>query len=633
MKNKRHLVLLSKEYPTITAASVEIINLRAIMSLPKGTEYFFSDLHGEHEAFIHMLKSASGVIRTKIDDIFEKAISTKERAALASLIYKPEKELKIIKKSVQSKQDYNDFCKITIHRILEVCKAVSSKYTRSKLRKKMPNSFSYIIDELLHSGDSENRSHYYNEIINSIVETNMAETFIIQLCNSIDSLSIDTLHIIGDIYDRGPRADSIMNELMNLHNVDIQWGNHDISWMGAAAGNWACIANVIRLGISYNNFDLLEDGYGINLRPLSVFALQVYKDDPCEVFIPHILDQNKYDPIDINLAAKMHKAITIIQLKLEGKLIKEHPEYDMDDRIMLEKIDFEKGILDYQGIEYELKDKLFPTIDPKNPLLLTDSERELIKTIEYSFSHSDLLQKHIKFLYSHGSMYKCANYNLLYHGCVPTKSNGELDSITLDGKEYSGKKYFDYIDSVVRSAYFSPSGSVKKHTSRDFLWYLWCGKKSPLFGKDKMTTFERYFIDKEESRKNNTDLFKEEMNQYYNFIESKKYCEKIITEFGLDITRSHIINGHVPVKIKDGESPIKGGGLLYVIDGGMSKAYHKKTGIGGYTLIFNSKGLELAEHKPYVFREGELTNTDEESSPNVKIVELITERITVASTD
>lgn len=619
MIDQQYLRLLAKSYPTIEAASSAIVNLSALRSLPKGTEYFFSDLHGEHEAFIHMIRSASGVIRSKIDAIFGMSVSLKDRRELAALIYQPEQKIAEIR---LRSGDFDEWCRITIYRLVEVCKEVASKYIRITVREKMPKSFAYILDELLHSDDSENKARYFDEIINSIVETDVASDFIIGMCHLIGQLAIDHLHIIGDIFDRGPHADEIMNELMEFHNVDIQWGNHDISWMGAVAGNRACIANVIRLGISYNNFDLLEDGYGINLRPLSAFAAKVYQDDPCEVFVPHVLDENKYDPVDIHLAAKMHKAITIIQFKVEGQLIRRHPEYQMEDRILLNQIDFTKGTVRIGEKSYPLKDTLFPTVDPADPLKLTSEEEELMLTLAASFRHSKILGRHIKFLYSHGSMYKVINSNLLYHGCIPMTEDGEFDEVTFDGKTYRGKSYLEYIDSRVRTAYFAPKGSQERYDARDFLWYLWCGSKSPLFGKSKMAAFERYFIEDPET-------YREKMNPYYKLVEKRSICEKLLREFQLDPEHSHIFNGHVPVKIKEGESPIKGDGLLFIIDGGMSKAYHPKTGIAGYTLIYNSHELALAEHRPF----DATIEEREEHFPTLHVVEVMKERVMVADTD
>ncbi len=616
MIDARYLKLLSREYPNAQAAASEIINLKAIMSLPKGTEYFFSDLHGEHEAFLYQLKSASGVVRKKIDELFEQSISEGERAELATLIYYPEEQ---VGRAKQAGDSFGDWCRITIYRLVEVCKEAASKYTRSKVRKKLPPNFAYIIDELLHADGGQNKPHYHSEIIKTIVETKMSEEFVIALCHLIQQLLIDRLHIIGDIYDRGPRADAIMDALIDCHDVDIQWGNHDISWMGAAAGNWACIANVIRLGISYNNFDLLEDGYGINLRALSVFAAQTYREDPCEIFTPHILDENKYDPVDIPLAAKMHKAMAVIQFKVEGQMIVKHPEYRMSDRILLKHIDFKKGSVQIGQKEYPLTDTLFPTVDPENPLKLTHAETELMKTIAASFRHSERLQKHIRFLYSHGSMFLCINSNLLYHGCIPLTRDGRFDEISFGKQGRSGRDYLKFIDGVVRNAYFAQQGSQEQEEACDFMWYLWCGAKSPLFGKSKLAAFERYFVA-------DRSTHHEQMNPYYHFIEHRETCEMILREFELNPENSHIINGHVPVK--EGENPVKGDGLLFMIDGGISKAYQSQTGIGGYTFISNSRYLALAQHKP--LKAGCKTCED---SPKVMVVEAIPQRITVADTD
>lgn len=621
MFEEKYLKLLSKEYPNIEKASAEIINLRAILSLPKGTEYFFSDLHGEHEAFIHMLKSASGVIRSKIDEIFEKRLPEKERDKLASLIYNAEVELE---RRQNEETDFNEWCRVTIYRLIEVCKSVSTKYTRSKVRKRLPKDSAYILDELLHADDEANRSHYYNEIINSIVECQVAEQFIEELSDTISRLAVDRLHIIGDIYDRGAHPDYIMDYLMNFHDVDFQWGNHDIVWMGAATGNWACITNVIRMNISYNNFDMLEIGYGINLRPLAVFAAKVYADDPCTHFAPHMLDRNTFDPVDEQLAAKMHKAIAVIQHKVEGQRIKSHPEYEMDHRLLLDKIDFEKGTIKIKDVEWELRDTNFPTIDPKNPYNLTEEENLLMNTLEASFLESEKLQEHIKFLYSHGAMYKCVNGNLLYHGCIPMTDDGEFEDVTLNGSTYRGKAFMDYLDDEVRKAYFNPLASEETGRSGDIMWYLWLGSKSPLFGKDQMTTFERSFIADKKAHKEYTV-------PYYKLVNEREICEKILAEFGLDPNTSHILNGHVPVKIKDGESPIRGGGKLFIIDGGISKAYQKQTGIAGYTFIFNSRFMALAEHKPYSPMKED--GSQEFHAPTIKIVENMPVRLTVQSSD
>ncbi|WP_024291786.1 fructose-bisphosphatase class III [Lacrimispora indolis] len=616
MRGLAYLKLMAREYPTIKAASSEIINLTAIQGLPKGTEYFFSDLHGEYEAFVHLLKSASGVIREKITETFSHIIPEKEEVELANLIYYPERVMNQLELKGLADGDWQ---RVTIYRLVQICKVVSSKYTRSKVRKKMPPEFAYIIDELLHVDyNDDNKRVYYNEIIRSIIDIRVGDKFIIALCELIQNLTIDSLHIIGDIFDRGPRADIIMDELLRFHDVDIQWGNHDISWMGAATGNLACICNVLRIAISYNSFDVLEDGYGINLRPLSMFAARVYRDDPCERFTPQILDQNIYDAVDPGLAAKMHKAIAVIQFKVEGQIIKRHPEYEMSDRILIEAIDFERGVVNVEGKEYPMLDMFFPTIDPKEPLKLSKEEEELLHTLQLSFMHNELLHKHVRFLYSHGSMYKCYNSNLLYHGCIPMKEDGSFEEIVVGPHAYSGKALMDYVDRKVQNAYFMPEDSMESEDARDFMWYLWCGAKSPVYGKGKMTTFEHYFIGDKAAHK-------ESMNPYYRLSVKEEYCDKILEEFGLSKNGSHIINGHVPVKIKEGESPVKAGGKLFLIDGGLSKAYQTKTGIAGYTLIYNSNHLALAEHKPF--------DPNKESTPKVSVVENMKNRVMVADTD
>lgn len=616
MRDLAYLKLLAREYPSVRAASSEIINLMAICGLPKGTEYFFSDLHGEYEAFIYLLRSASGIIREKIRETFGHIIPEEEQVQLANLIYYPDRN---IAKLTREGRNTEDWQRITMFRLVQICQEVSSKYTRSKVRKKMPAEFAYVIDELLHVDyNDENKRVYYAEIIHSIIETEVADKFIIALCELIQNLTIDNLHIIGDIFDRGPRADVIMNELMQFHDVDIQWGNHDISWMGAAAGNPACICNVLRIAISYNSFDVLEDGYGINLRPLSMFAASVYKEDPCDRFVPKTLDQNLYDAVDPGLAAKMHKAIAVIQFKVEGQIIRRHPGYKMDDRLLLECIDFKKGFVRIGTKDYPMLDTYFPTVNEKDPLKLTKEEEELLNTLVMSFRHSDLLHKHIRFLYSHGALYKCYNSNLLYHGCIPMREDGEFEEMACDGKQLSGKALMDYISGQIYKAYFMEGESTEKQKASDFMWYLWCGAKSPVFGKDKMTTFEHYFVADKMTHK-------ERMNPYYQLSQKEEVCDRILEEFGLSNKGSHIINGHVPVKIKDGETPVKANGKLFVIDGGLSKAYQSFTGIAGYTLIYNSRHLALAEHKPF--------DPNQESSPKVSIVEKMKNRVMVADTD
>ncbi len=616
MRDLAYLQLLSRDYPSVKAASSEIINLVAICGLPKGTEYFFSDLHGEYEAFIHLLRSASGIIREKIRDTFGYIIQEEEEVELANLIYYPERNLAKFKQAGKATEDWQ---RITIYRLVQICKEVSSKYTRSKVRKKMPKEFAYIIDELLHVDyNDDNKRVYYNEIIRSVIDTQVAEAFIVALCNLIQNLTIDSLHIIGDIFDRGPRADIIMEELMDFHDVDIQWGNHDVSWMGAATGNEACVCNVLRIAISYNSFDVLEDGYGINLRPLSMFAARVYKDDPCTRFTPKILDENIYDVVDPGLVAKMHKAIAVIQFKVEGQIIKRHPEYEMEDRLLLESVDFKNGTVMVAGKEYPMLDMDFPTVDPADPLKLTREEQELLHTLVLSFKHSSLLHKHIRFLYSNGALYKCYNGNLLYHGCIPMKIDGNFEAMNCDGEYLSGKALMDYIAEEVHKAYFLKEEDPEKRDAMDLMWYLWCGVKSPVFGKEKMTTFEHYFVEDKATHR-------ERMNPYYQLSQKAEVCERILAEFGLSGEGTHIINGHVPVKIKDGETPVKAGGRLFIIDGGLSKAYQKHTGIAGYTLIYNSHHLALAEHKPF--------DPKKESTPKVSIVEKTKKRVMVADTD
>ena len=616
MRDLAYLKLLSREYPNIRAAASDIINLQAICGLPKGTEYFFSDLHGEHEAFIYLLRSSSGIIREKIRETFGHIISEEDEVRLANLIYYPEKMINQIKQANEYTEDWQ---KTAVYRLVQICREVSSKYTRSKVRKKMPKEFSGVIDELLYVDNTDdNKTEYYSELINTLIDVRVADSFIVVICSLIRSLTIDNLHILGDIFDRGPRPDIILEELMHFHDVDIQWGNHDISWMGAATGNRACICNVLRMALGYNGFDVLEDGYGINLRPLSMFAERVYRDDPCTCFLPQILDKNIYDAVDPKLAAKMHKAIAVLQYKEEGQIIKRHPEYGMEERILLSAIRYDRGTVTIDGKEYPMRDMNFPTVDPADPLRLTDEEEELLHSLELSFRHNARLHEHVSFLYSNGSMYKCCNSNLLYHGCIPMTENREFDGLMVGGKMYRGKELMDFIDTQVKNAYFLPEDAPEKEACRDFMWYLWNGAKSPVFGKDKNRSFEHYFIE-------DPEVMRETMNPYYQLSEEEETCDMILKEFGLPTKGSHIINGHMPVKIKSGETPIRAGGKLFIIDGGLSKAYQERTGIAGYTLIFNSHHLALAEHKPF--------DPERERTPKVYIVEKMQKRITVADTD
>lgn len=615
----RYLRLLARDYPNAESTASEIINLSAERSLPKGTEYFFSDLHGEYDSFLRLLRSASGMIRSKIDLIFDKSIPSDDRERLASLIYYPEEEIKRLRQRGELTDEWR---RISIYRLILVCESVSAKYTRSRVRGKMPKNFGFILDELLNVTDDINKDFYYDEIIDAIISTGIAEDFIISACELIRTLTVDQLHIIGDIFDRGPRADKIMEELIRFDRIDIQWGNHDISWMGAASGNTALIANVIRIALGYNSFDVLEDGYGLNLRPLSMFASEVYRDDPCTYFYPRTLDEVVYDSIDSALTAKMHKAIAVIQFKLEGQLMRNHPEYRMESRRLFEKTDFRKGTVDIDGVTCHLRDTCFPTVDPDDPLRLTEAESELVRILQMSFHHSTVLNNHIRFLYARGSMYKTCNGNLLYHGCIPMTETGDFKEIELpfageQGKRYHGKALLDRIGIAVNRAYFAPYGTPEQQEASDYMWYLWCGADSPLYGKDKMAFFERTLLEPSEA-------FREHYSPYYSVNGREDVCLKILREFGL--SGGYIINGHVPVQIKDGESPIKGNGRLFVIDGGISKAYRSKTGIAGYTLIYDSHSIRLAEHKPYDENDANIT-------PNVSVVVKMDRRVNIADTD
>lgn len=618
MRDMDYLALLSHEFPTARSCAAEMINLKAILALPKGNEYFFSDIHGEYESFIHLMRSASGVIRAKIEEIFGNLMSEEEKQALANLIYYSSETLNDYKHADKLTDEWYES---TIRQLIALCREVASKYTRSKVRKKLPQEYGYAIDELLHTDETDpDKKLYYLEIIKAIIATGVAKDFIVALSELIQSLLIDTLHIIGDIFDRGPRADYVMDELISFKNVDIEWGNHDISWMGAASGNEACIATVLRIATNYNSFDVLEDGYGINLRPLSMFADDVYRGDECKCFRPHLLDDNKYDSVAPELAAKMCKAITVIELKLEGQLIKRHPEYDMDDRLLLDKIDYEKGTVVIGGTEYNLLDKHFPTINPDSPYELTPEESRLIETLKYSFLHSRRLQKHIRFLYSHGSMYKICNNNLLFHGCIPMDEKGEFLVLKTDEGSFSGRDLMDYFEEKIIDSYFVDGNDApeRKQSAVDMMWYMWAGAVSPLFGKDRMATFEHIFIE-------DKSLSKEHLNSYYEFSSKEEYCDKIFEEFEMDKEHAHIINGHVPVKVAKGEKPVKANGKLYVIDGGLSKAYHSKTGIAGYTLIFNSHHLALAEHRQF--------ERDGVNTPEMYVTETMKRRLLVKDTD
>ena len=617
----KYLKLLAKEFPTIQDVCTEIINLKAILNLPKGTEHFLSDLHGEYESFLHILKNASGVIKTKIDELFENSITQSERKKLATLIYYPEEKLELIKKKIK---DLNEYYKITLYHLIEICKVMSSKYSRSKVRKAMPREYEYIIEELLNTNSNvTDKEYYYEQIINTIINLDRAEAFIIAISKLIQRLAVDHLHIIGDIYDRGPGPHIIMDELSKYHSIDIEWGNHDIVWMGAASGSAACILNVIRICARYNNLDILEEGYGINIRAITEFSKEKYSNEKSESFNPHVKEDLK-EKIDTDLLTKIQKAATIMQFKVEANIIKKHPEYNMEDRLLLDKINYKKGTVKIDEREYKLVDTYFPTININNPYELTKDEIEVIDKLIKSFKNSEKLQKHIKFLYTKGSLYKTYNDNLLIHGCVPMDENGEFVENIIDGIKVKGKEYFDAIERVARQGYFADEDSEEKEAGMDFLWYLWCGEKSPIFCKDAMKTFERYFI-------NDKETWKEIKNPFYYFAQDKEICKRILKEFNIIEENGHIICGHMPVKFKEGESPIKASGKLLMIDGGLSKSYQETTGIAGYTLIFNSYGLILAAHERFCSTEDAITREIDLHSTE-QIVEKV-ERKRIKDTD
>lgn len=617
----KFLKSLSNQYPTIAAASTEIINLQAILNLPKGTEHFLTDIHGEYEQFCHVLKNGSGSVRRKIDEEFGNTLSEKDKKSLATLIYYPREKLELI---LQTEDNIEDWYKITLHRLVQITKRVSSKYTRSKVRKALPKDFAYIIEELItEKAEIHDKEAYYNEIIHTIIKIGRAPEFIIALSNLIQRLVIDHLHIVGDIYDRGPGPHIIMDTLKQYHSVDVQWGNHDIVWMGAAAGSLACIANVIRMSARYGNLDTLEEGYGINLIPLATFALDTYRNVNCDAF--SIKYNTDYNTKDLSLDMKMHKAISMIQFKLEGQIIRRRPEFGMENRLLLDKIDYEKKTVVVDGVAYPIKDTEFPTVDPADPYRLTPEEEVVIDRLRHAFVHCEKLQNHVRFLFAKGSMYKIYNSNLLYHGCVPVDEDGNFQSVNIYGKKYSGRKLYDVLDEYARKGFYSNQDAGEKLKGQDILWYIWTGPYSPVFGKDKMTTFERYFIEDKTAHK-------EVKNAYYRLLEEESFINRILEEFGLDKDKSRIINGHVPVEIKRGETPIKCGGKLLIIDGGFSKAYQEKTGIAGYTLVANSYGMRLVSHEPFTSAEEAVRNESDIFSDTIN-VETYRERHRVADTD
>ena len=616
----RYLERLSELYPTIAKASTEIINLQAILNHPKGTEHFLTDIHGEYEAFSHVLKNGSGSVRRKIDEVFGNTMSSRDKQSLATLIYYPKEKMERIKKTEENMEDWY---KITLYRLIEVCKNTAGKYTRSKVRKALPPEFAYVIEELITvRPEVSDKESYYSSIIATILQIRRAELFIIALSKLIQRLTVDHLHIVGDIFDRGPGPHIIMDKLMRYHSVDIQWGNHDILWMGAAAGQRGCIANVIRICARYGNLDILEDGYGINLLPLATFAMNTYGEDPCECF--QLKGDRNQATAEAQLEIRMHKAMSVIQFKVEGQTIKNNPGFHMESRNLLHRIDYEKGTIDIDGKIYTLLDQNFPTIDPKRPYALTKDEEDIMERLERAFLNCGKLQGHMRFLLNKGGLYKVYNGNLLYHGCVPLEEDGSMKKVRIYGRSYQGKSLYEALGSYVRKGFYAVVDKERER-GKDMMWYIWLHENSPLFGKDKMATFERYFlVDKE--------THKEKKNPYYRMLEEEKIVNAILREFGLNETGSHIINGHVPVKTKNGESPIKCNGKVLVIDGGFSRAYQKETGIAGYTLIYNSYGLILAAHEAFESTEAAIEKESDIHSDSV-VVKRVLERKRVGDTD
>ena len=618
----RLLELLSQTFPNSSSASTEIINLEAIMNLPKGTEHFVADIHGEHEAFLHILRNASGNIKRKVKELFGESLSDKEIRELCTLIYYPEKKLEMIKEKAD--EDLSQYYAVSLYRLIQVCQSVSSKYTRSKVRKVLPRQFAYIIEELLHESPiDDDKEAYFQRIIETIIQTGQAQNFITVICNVIQKLSIDQLHILGDIFDRGPGAHIIMDYLLTRENFDIQWGNHDALWMGAAAGCDPCIATVLRLSLRFGNMTTLEEGYGINLLPLATFAIEYYSEDPCKEFIPHT--EKPLDEKSTRLIAQMHKAISIIQFKLEAQMRRQYPEWGMNGPGTLENIDYNRSVYILDGKEYELKDRIFPTVNPSDPYKLTPEEEDVVNKLHHSFRISEKLQKHIRCLLSHGCMYGIFNGNLLFHASIPLNEDGSLKEVMLNGKKYKGKELLHHIGMYIRTAFQNDVSKTERQKARDYFWYLWCGPDSPLFDKNRMTTFERYFLA-------DNSLYHEEKGNYYKLREKPDICDSILDAFDVKGSNRHIINGHVPVHASQGENPIKADGRLMVIDGGFAKAYHKTTGIAGYTLVYHSRGFLLIQHEPFTStREAIMNETDIKSSTQIEV--MTGKRVRVRDTD
>lgn len=618
----RYMNVLAEKFPTIAAASSEIIRIEAQMRLPKGTEHFMSDLHGENEAFVHILNSASGVIREKIDRLFSQSVSVAERADMATLIYYPEEKLPELK---AKQENLGEWYAAVLLRLIQLCRLVSSKHTRAHVRRCLPENCAHILDELLHAHfEDHDKDLYYNEIIQSIIRNHRADAYIMRLCQIIKRLAVDRLHIVGDLFDRGPRPDLILDTLMSHHGVDIQWGNHDVVWMGAAAGSPVCILTVLKTTLAYNNMDTIEMGYGISLRKLELMARKLYGKSDVSLFRPHT-DFNRREEQNSVDIARMHKAVTILMFKLEAQVIARNPDFQMAGRDYLNHIDFNAGTVVCGGKTYRLKECDFPTVDPENPSALCPEESEVLSDLVQGFMLSEKLRRQVQFLYSAGTVYKCFNGNLLYHGAVPMTKDGEFAAESFEGRRYSGRALFDYCDRRARQGYFAPIGSEERLKGQDFLWYLWCGGLSPIFGRSAMTTFERIYIEDKSTHK-------EIKNPYYDLINKPETAEKILLEFGLSGDNCHIINGHVPVREIEGEKPVKGGGRLLVIDGGFCRAYHARTGIAGYTLVFNSHGLTLRTHQPFESAEKAIRE-DEDIVSTIQMVYTAPKRITVGDTD
>lgn len=614
----KYLRGLSELYPNIASASTQIINLQSILNLPKGTEHFITDIHGEYQAFAHVLKNGSGAVKKKVKEVFGRTMSEAETKTLSTLIYYPRRKMDLIRKT---EPDMNDWYRVTLYRLIEICKRTASKYTRAKVRRMLPPDFAYVIEELItEKAEIQDKEAYYNAIIDTIIDIGRAEHFIIALCELIQKLVVDHLYILGDIYDRGPAADKILDRLMSYRSLNITWGNHDMIWMGAAAGSLPCIATVLRLSIRYRNLDTLEEGYGINLLPLATFATETYGDDPCECFGK--IKSDNYSGAEDILNQKMHKAIAILQFKLEGQLIKKRRSFEMEDRLYLEYIDYKKGTITLDGVTYPLKDTNFPTIDPADPYRLTEEEERVMERLRSAFVHCEKLQDHMNLLLTRGSIYLTSNNNLLYHGCVPMTEDGEFMKVNVFGREYSGRALYDILEKYVRLGFVGEG--EEKIRGQDIMWYIWCGPKSPLFGKDRMTTFERYFIEDKRTHA-------EHKNAYYSLLDNETAMDKILKEFGLG-KDAHILNGHVPVLQVEGESPVRCNGKVLLIDGGFSKAYQGKTGIAGYTLIYNSYGMKLVAMHPFTSTEEAIINETDIEQDQIMVM-TSPRRLRVADTD